>query len=146
MPAAADAAGIAVSAAEEPAFERLLEDGLTTFNIPFVGPHGYSPLNVLVTRPGEAAPAGGLRGECYGAWLFIRYFYLPEDLRRGGIGARVIAAAEAEAKRRGCLGAWVDTFGFQARPFYEKQGYTLFGTIEDLPPGDARYFLMKRLA
>ena len=40
----------------------------------------------------------------------------------------------------------LDTFAFQAPAFYEKQGYTLFGTIEDLPPGHARYFLQKRFA
>ena len=51
---------------------------------------------------------------------------------------------QAEAQARGCFGAWVDTFSFQARPFYEKQGYTVFGTIADQPPGHARHFLFKR--
>ena len=50
-------------------------------------------------------------------------------------------AAEAEAIRLGCVGVWLDTFSFQARGFYEKLGYTLFGTIDDYPPGESRFFL-----
>jgi GNAT superfamily N-acetyltransferase len=144
--AAGGGATLRVSGEEEPRLERLLEEGLTAYNAPFVGPHGYFPINVLVTRDGEDEPCGGMRGECYGGWLFIRYLFLPEDLRRQGLGAAVLARAEESARRRGCLGAWVDTFAFQARPFYEKQGYALFGTIEGLPPGHARHFLMKRFS
>jgi hypothetical protein len=51
---------------------------------------------------------------------------------------------EAEARARGCIGVWLDTLSFQARPFYEKHGYALFGSIEDQPPGHARHFLFKR--
>ena len=56
-----------------------------------------------------------------------------------------MARAEAEARARGCVGAWLDTFGFQARPFYEALGYAVFGALEDQPPGHRRYVLMKRL-
>jgi hypothetical protein len=55
------------------------------------------------------------------------------------------AQAENEAKRRGCLGAWLDTFSFQAREFDERVGYTVFGTITDCPPGHSRFFLKKAL-
>jgi hypothetical protein len=51
--------------------------------------------------------------------------------------------AEAEAIERGCQGAWLDTFSFQARGFYEQIGYTVFGSIEDYPSGHSRFFLKK---
>ena len=54
--------------------------------------------------------------------------------------------AEEEAIRRGCVGAWLDTHSFQARPFYEKLGYTVFGVLENFPPGHTRYYLRKSLA
>jgi len=47
------------------------------------------------------------------------------------------------AMRRGCSGAWLDAFSFQARGFYEKLGYAVFGSIEDYPPGHSRFFLKK---
>jgi GNAT superfamily N-acetyltransferase len=65
-------------------------------------------------------------------------------MRGTGIGSGLLTRLEAEARDRGCIGAWVDTFSFQARPFYEKHGYALFGSIEDQPPGHARHFLFKR--
>jgi hypothetical protein len=40
----------------------------------------------------------------------------------------------------------LETHSFQARPFYEKCGYKVFGTLEDYPPGHAKFFLRKRLA
>jgi hypothetical protein len=52
---------------------------------------------------------------------------------------------EAEAIRRGCHGAFLDTFSYQARPFYEKLGYEVFGTLEDYPPGHQRFYMRKRL-
>ena len=53
-------------------------------------------------------------------------------------------AAEEEAKRMGCLHALVDTFSFQARPFYEKQGYRLQMTLDDFPmKGMQRHYLSK---
>ncbi len=33
----------------------------------------------------------------------------------------------------------------QARGFYEKLGYSVFGRLDDHPKGSARYFLNKRL-
>lgn len=39
---------------------------------------------------------------------------------------------------------WLDTFEFQARPFYEKQGFTLFGALEGGNGATPRYFLKKR--
>lgn len=53
--------------------------------------------------------------------------------------------AEEEAIRRGCHGSYLDTFDFQARGFNERLGYTVFGGLEDTPPGHTRYFLRKML-
>ena len=72
-------------------------------------------------------------------------FHLPEEARGQGTGRRILIAAEEEAVRRGCRYAWLDTFSFQARGFYEKLGYSVFGTLEDYPAGHSRYFLRKTL-
>lgn len=124
----------------------VLVQGFRDFNAPFVGEHGYVPLRLAVHRDGEDAPAGGLLGECYGAWLHVRMFWLPEDLRRQGLGSTLLERAEAWARSKGCLGIYLDTFSFQARPFYEKNGFELFGTVEDNPPGHARHFMKKRFS
>ena len=49
------------------------------------------------------------------------------------------------ARERGCIGLWLDTYWFQARSFYEKQGYEVFGALDDYPRGGQRFFLKKSL-
>lgn len=135
---------VTLSEAQDEPAARVALDGLTAFNAPFVGPHGLKPLSLVVRRMPEGEPVGGAFGWCHGAWHFVQYLFLPEDLRGSGLAAWLLARLEAEAQARGCLGSWVDTFSFQARPFHEKQGYAVFGSIADHPPGHAWHFLFKR--
>lgn len=71
-------------------------------------------------------------------WVYERY-------RRSGLGTLLMRAAERAGKERGCYASTVGTGDFQARGFYEKNGYVLCGTIEDSPKGHESYALMKRL-
>lgn len=87
-----------------------------------------------------------------GMWAFSRWgsFYIsllivPESLRGQGVGRQLIAAAEAEARRRDCDHIWLDTFAFQARAFYEGCGFEVFGTLEGQAPAHPRYFMKKAL-
>ena len=57
----------------------------------------------------------------------------------------VSAAAEEVARARGCVGVWLDTFGFQAPGFYLRQGYTKLGELPDYPAPHVRQFFAKRL-
>ena len=120
-------------------------NGLIEFNEAATGPSGWQPLAVLVRDPATGRTLGGLTGASFHGWLFVELFWLPEALRRGGLGTRLIRRAEAEAARRGCRGVWLDTYSFQARGFYEKLGYSLFGTLDDMPPSHQRLYLQKRL-
>jgi GNAT superfamily N-acetyltransferase len=103
------------------------------------------PVAALLRDPGSGAVIGGVWGRTAWGWLHMDTLYVPDALRRAGIGSRLVRMVEEEAVRRGCLGAWLDTFSFQARGFYESLGYRVFGTIEDQPPGHARHFLHKAL-
>lgn len=104
------------------------------------------PLTISLTHPETGAPVGGLCGRSLWDHLFIELVFVPENLRQSRWGTKLMDLAEAEARARGCRVAWLDTFSFQARPFYEKRGYELFGVLDDFPRGHARYFLRKELA
>jgi len=88
---------------------------------------------------------GGLSGYTHWGWLFIGHLWVAEMLRGQRYGTKLIAKAEQEAANRGCRHTHVDTFDFQARGFYQKQGYELFGSLQDFPTDHTRYFLQKRL-
>lgn len=118
-------------------------DGLRAYNLAAAG-MAARPIAVLV-RDDDGRTVGGLTGRTGGGWLFIEYFWLPEAMRGSGMGTRIIAAAEQEAIARGCVCAWLDTFSFQAPGFYERQGYTAFGVLEEFPAGQWRQFMRKRL-
>jgi len=109
-------------------------------------PNDFRPLAILVSEPETGETLGGLWGWTSFDHLHVDLLFLPERLRGSGLGTQLIRQAEEEAVRRGCVGAWLDTFSFQARGFYERMGYSVFGTIEDYPPGHSRFFLKKRLA
>ncbi len=108
-------------------------------------PANYRPLAIFVSDPHTKEIVGGLWGETYFGMLYIDMLFLPEPMRGVGLGRRLITQAEQEAIRRGCHGVWLDTFSWQARGFYEKLGYSVFGTLNDYPAGHERYFLTKTL-
>jgi GNAT superfamily N-acetyltransferase len=106
-------------------------------------PMAARPLAVLLRDPHSKDLIGGLWGRTAWGWLHMDTLYVPDALRGGGIGSKLVRIAEEEAIRRGCVGGWLDTFSFQARGFYERLGYRVIGTIENQPPGHARHFLQK---
>jgi GNAT superfamily N-acetyltransferase len=123
--------------------DELLLDGLIEGNEPYLGPPDFRPLAVLAFEGEELR--GGLTGQTARGVLYIDHFWVAPAHRRQGLGARLLAAAEGEARGRGCRMAWLDTYDFQARPFYERHGYTVFGELEGFANGHKRYFMKKRL-
>jgi GNAT superfamily N-acetyltransferase len=127
-----------------PADESLLVRGLLAFNEARLGPADDHPAN-FVARDADGNVVGGILGRMRWRWLYIAKLWVDEGARGQGIGKRLMAAAEDLARSRGCTDVSLDTFDFQARPFYEKLGYEVFGTLEGFPPGSRQYYLRKRL-
>lgn len=89
---------------------------------------------------------GGLWGKTVYDWLFVEFLIVPESLRGRDLGSRLMTTAEQIAIERGCVGAWLTTFSFQAQGFYEKLGYEMFGALEGSPGENVRLFLRKQLS
>lgn len=58
---------------------------------------------------------------------------------------KILAAAEAEALRRGCDRVCVSSFTFQAPGFYQRHGYVETGRTLGIPGGYEDVHLFKRL-
>ena len=122
----------------------IIRDGLTRFNVAATQHTYYSPLAILL-RDDRDAVLGGALGDVWGEWLDLDFLWVAEPLRGKGYGERLLQAAEEEARAQGCQGVYLDTFGFQARPFYERYGYEVFAELPDRPAGHTSYFMRKIL-
>ena len=118
--------------------------GLKAFNTARTGDPPPRPLAVIVDGE-DGETRGGLIGRTGYGWLAIELFFLPEDLRLGGLGSVILRQAGDEAARRGCHSARVETASFQALGFYRKAGYRVFATLERYPDAHESYYLRKEL-
>lgn len=134
-----------LSDAGDEALRQAILQPLIDYNQSHAAPSQSRPLAISIEDPRSAAVLGGLWGHTAYGWLFTQLLVVPEAARGQGLGRRLLQMAEAEAQARGCHGAWLDTFEFQARGFYEKQGYRCFGELADYPQGGARFFMQKAL-
>ena len=107
-----------------------------------VGPRDWQPIT-LALREQDGGVVGGLYGATMWSWLMIDGLWLSAVLRGQGLGRRLLLAAEAIAIGRGCTGSQLGTFDFQARDFYEKQGYVVFASLPGFPPGHTHFHLSK---
>lgn len=115
---------------------------LKAHNNVLLGPTDRRDLFVpLVDDDGEVD--GGLVGYTGRGWLFVEMLFVPERLRRQGMAGRLLQTAEDEAKARGCKGAYIDTINPAARRAYRRQGYEVFGTLEDFTAGLSLTWLRK---
>jgi GNAT superfamily N-acetyltransferase len=121
-----------------------VRNGLRAFNVARIGAPDEVATQVFL-RDADGQVVGGLLGEIRWRWLYVAKLWVADEQRGRGYGGDLLAAAEEFAREHDCIGVYLDTFEYQARPFYEKYGYELFGTLDGYPPGYRQYHLAKRL-
>ena len=77
--------------------------------------------------------------------LYVDDLWVDERYRRQELGSHLLQTVEEIAINRGCYLSYLGTGDFQAKPFYLKHGYTLYGTVRNHPVGHEDYELFKRL-
>ncbi|MEM7536870.1 MAG: GNAT family N-acetyltransferase [Chloroflexota bacterium] len=142
---------IVVNESENKAFEEFLHQHIRKFN------NQHSPAHLATRKPGAIRSlnlivkdesgnmVGGLTAKMYWDWLEIEDFFLPTIARGEGLGTSLLEQAEEIAKQQGQRHVHLTTFEFQARTFYEKQGYRVVGQLDGYPPGSAYYWMRKDL-
>ena len=117
-------------------------NGVDNHNIAVTGHSAYYPVQYYLRGKNDEV-LGGLIGQIWGHWLHIKIVWVAEPARGQGHARAMVLAAEEHAVARGCRGAFLETFSFQARPLYERLGYEVFGELADYPPGHTQYFMKK---
>lgn len=85
----------------------------------------------------------GLIGAIYWGCAYVEILWVDKDHRKDGLGSRLLKEVEQEVKEKGGHMIFLDTFDFQAKDFYLKNGFEIFGVLEDCPEGHKRYYLKK---
>jgi GNAT superfamily N-acetyltransferase len=122
-----------------------VRESLALYNVAATGDSYYSPLAIFLKDERDAV-LGGALGHVWGGWLDLDTLWVTEPFRGKGYGAKLLRAAEDEARMQGCYGVFLTTFSFQAPTFYEKFGYEIVADIPDYPKGHSYHVLKKMLA
>jgi ribosomal protein S18 acetylase RimI-like enzyme len=136
---------IVASDTATPADLQYLEEQVNAYNFATTGIRD-ARLLVMLLRDSAGRIYAGLSGHTWGGVAEIKFLWVNESNRHTGVGSRLLRAAEAEARSRGCMKVVLSTHSFQAPGFYRKHGYVVAGEFSDYPRGYASIFLEKLLS
>ena len=130
---------------EQRALAEQLDEAINAFNLETTGIRDFSELLIAETDD-DGALRAGIYGWSWGRTCWIDALWVREDQRGRDVGTRLLAAAEQEARSRGCVQLALHTHSFQAPAFYERNGFEIVGRLPDYPVGHAELQLRKQLA
>jgi GNAT superfamily N-acetyltransferase len=126
----------------------LIDSKLVEFNkanVPFQQKDAWIGLS-FVLKDDAGNVFAGVNATLY-CWkvMYVDILYVDDEHRGKGYGRLLMDKAETKAKSLGGYMSHLDTFDWQAKDFYEHQGYVVFGVLENCPPGHNRYYMKKDL-
>ena len=123
--------------------EKLVEYNLS--KVPQTQEVAYVWLNKIVENDDKEV-VGGILAKMY-CWnvIYIDALWINENYRGFGLGEKLLFEIENIEKKEKCYLIHLDTFDFQAKNFYIKNGYEVFGVLDDCPKDHKRFFLKKYL-
>ena len=99
----------------------------------------------LVARSGEE-PIGAARGVIVGGLGELKQLLVKKGRDRRGVGSRLLLEFEDRCRTAGCHKIRLETAEYQARPLYERHGYSCLTTFENDRFGKAVFVMAKELA
>lgn len=124
----------------------LIVDKIVEYNlskVPIIQESSFIWINrVIVDTYGDIIVGINSKMYCWNC-LYIDVLWVKEEYRKEGLGSKILNEIEKVAKDKGCYLIHLDTFDFQAKDFYIKHGYDLFGILDECPQRHKRYFMKK---
>jgi GNAT superfamily N-acetyltransferase len=126
------------------AAKKAITKGLEAFNRQAIS-YTSGRLVSVTLRDDSDGIIGGATGRSRGPTAFLELLWIDDSHKGKGSGTKLLAAFEDQCRRFGATQIYLDTYSFQAKPFYEKQGYRELGRIEGYFDGVDRYWMIKAL-
>ncbi len=123
---------------------RELSNQIVSFNQRNIPNINYDRICLFVKNDDNLIQAG-LIAFIYWDCVFLDILWVSDELRHGGYGSKIMKRFEEIVFERNLNLIHLDTFDFQAQKFYKKQGYEVFGVLDDCPKGHKRYFMKKKI-
>ncbi|EQM54769.1 hypothetical protein N692_11500 [Lactiplantibacillus plantarum EGD-AQ4] len=115
----------------------------TRNKVPHLKPN-YEELSFIYEQ--DDLVLGRIVGKIHWDHLQIELFSVHSNSRGKGVGSKLLHHIETIAQEKGLSYVSLETMSFNAPKFYEKNGYKVFGKIENSPyQGSTRYFFKKTL-
>jgi GNAT superfamily N-acetyltransferase len=127
---------------------KALDQAITDYNIRIARELPRAEIHRLdfVAKETQGELLGGIQAYWVN-WgiLHVELLYVYDQYRGQGIASMLLEHVEKIARSHHCHLAHLDTFDFQAKDFYLKHGYSIFGVLENAPKGHSRYYMKKDL-
>ena len=109
-------------------------------DIPFI------PVN-RVMKDLDGNIIGGINCELSYYWntMYIDMLWVKDEFRKKRLASKLLKEIELIGKEQGCKLVHLETMDFQAKDFYIKNGYEIFGKLDNVPKGHKRYYMKKLL-
>ncbi|AVP59927.1 MULTISPECIES: GNAT family N-acetyltransferase [Clostridium] len=126
----------------------LIVDRIVEYNLSKV--HGKQEVHLLsinrVIEDTNGEIIAGILSKMY-CWncIYIDALWVKEEYRKDKLGTKLLKEIEKIAKEKDCHLIHLDTFDFQAKDFYIKHGYEIFGVLDQCPENHKRYFMKKSI-
>ena len=124
-----------------PADAARISDAVTAHGRAQVLDSNAEPIACGLYEDGRLIAGATGRTECQR--LFVNYLWVDEHLRGQGLGSELLRQLEAQALRRGCLDALIETLSDRTADLYERLGYVCMAHVHDYIPGFTRHILIK---
>lgn len=126
----------------------IVNNGIIEYNsskVPYTQEPSFLQINRII-KGLDGAIIAGVNSLLY-CWncLYIDVLWVKEEFRKDGYGSALLNEVEKIAREKGCKLIHLDTFDFQAKDFYLKHGYEVFGVLDDCPSEHKRYYMKKNI-
>ncbi len=113
-------------------------------NAEAIGQGAAYPFAILV-RNKEGEIVAGCNGSIIFGSIYTDQLWVDPNLRKRGIGKKLMEAIHDYGTKRGCTISTVATMSFQAPDFYKKLGYKIDFSREGYSKGASCIFMSKKL-